>query len=156
MFVNSYKGGINLFFNNKNKRIDVDMSIEDEIDLIKKKLIESVHSSKDAQEYFQKKIRENDINTLENLLKIADDFDDFGDSAGAACYYIKDFSNELLEKYEEVMAEILMNDDRWARSFLAIALAKLKSERAKNFIYNINKELSDNWIFVKAVEYYQD
>lgn len=125
---------------------------------IRELLVLAMHSSTIANNYFECKVKENDDTILKELISISGDFDDFGDAPNKASFFIKDYSVELLKPYENEMFNILSNDDRGARTFIAIALGKLKSEQAKAYIL---KEANDNdqignWIFLEALKYYQD
>ena len=91
---------------------------------------------------------------LELLVEIVRDFDDYGDSPIAASHYIKEYQTETLKSFEEDIVEAFINDDRWARKNLAIALAKLKNHKTKEYIYGLNKEICNDPIFIKAVELY--
>lgn len=87
-------------------------------------ILSSLKSASVARKYFE----ENDLKLLNYLIKIAGDFDDFGNAPINASYYIKEFPPELLKEYEEDIVNIFMNDDRSARTFLAIALGKIKTQ----------------------------
>ncbi|KRE32907.1 hypothetical protein [Paenibacillus sp. Soil724D2] len=125
---------------------------------IKELLILSVHSSKEAELYFKEKITEENKEMLKILVEIAGDFDDFGDSAMAATDYIKDFSINLLKEYEDSLLQIFTDDDRGARILLAIALGRIKSVKAKEYIYELynDKDLQGNWIIQRSVSYYNE
>lgn len=125
---------------------------------IRELLVLAMHSSTIANNYFECKIKENDDTILKELISISGDFDDFEDAPNMASFFIKDYSVESLKPYENEMFNILSNDDRGARTFIAIALGKLRPEQAKAYII---KEANDNdqignWIFLEALKYYQD
>lgn len=116
-----------------------------------------IESCTEADNFFKENIQCEHIEILDYLVRISGDFDDFGDAPMQASYYIKEYPSHLLKFYEDEMIHSLLNDERGARTFLAIALGKIKSEKAKEYIYNLaeDKERFGNWIFVEASKLYE-
>lgn len=110
-----------------------------------------------ADNFFKKKVQNDDIEALEYLIKICSDMDDFGDAPMQACYYLKDYRPNLLKPFEHLLADTFLNDEMGGRNFLAIALGKIKSERVKKYIYDLSsdEERFGNWIFVEATKLYE-
>ncbi|MBC8063027.1 MAG: hypothetical protein H7Y18_20540 [Clostridiaceae bacterium] len=116
-----------------------------------------IESCTEADSFFKESIQCERIEILDYLVRISGDFDDFGDAPIQAPYYIKEYPSYMLKSYEDEMIHSLLNDERGARAFLSIALGKIKSEKAKEYIYNLaeDKEILGNWIFEEARKLYE-
>ncbi len=118
-------------------------------------LIDSCHSSKKAQTFFES--HANDKGLLELLIKIAkDDEDHGGDASMQAAYYASHFPGNLLAPYESQLRAMLPVVNGYG-GHVALALGKTKSALGKQAIL---EELGDGtrfdaWLFQEALTHYE-
>ncbi|MHC1683391.1 MAG: SMI1/KNR4 family protein [Clostridiaceae bacterium] len=122
---------------------------------IKKLLVLSMHSSTIAKQFFIDKVKENDIEFLRTLVEITKNFEDSGEAPVAASNLIKDYPIEDLKLFEGEILYTFLNDNEHSRKFLAIALAKLKSESARRYISQLSEQFESELIFKLAVQLYE-
>jgi hypothetical protein len=121
---------------------------------IRELLIESCHSSADANRFFKSHL--NDAELLECLVNIAVDAEDYGgDAPMEAAYWVSEFPAALIKKHEKELIAVLSSADVNG-SLIALALGKTQSLMAKPLIL---AELGDGqrydaWLFRKALAYY--
>lgn len=129
------------------------MSIYDEA-VVRRKLIESCHSSKEAHEYFVERL--DDWTLLSLLMRIAEDAEDYGgDSPMQAAFYASQFSGDFLKPFEPKLLDLLTQVNGYG-GHIALAIGKTKSLRGKAAL---ESELGDGsrfdaWLFKKALAEY--
>jgi hypothetical protein len=118
-------------------------------------LIDSCHSSKQAQGFFEARI--DDEKLLQLLISIAKDAEGYlGDAPMQAAYYASQFSGESLLPYEAELIDMLPRVDGYG-GHVALALGKTKSAPGKKAILS---ELGDgtrfdSWLFREALSHYE-
>lgn len=114
-------------FFRKNDKVDI--NIED-------LLIRSVHSDKEARDFFVENKSNEDI-----FLKVLDiiEVSESGDARMEGAYWISQYSSNLIKKYEERILKLM--DEEWDSVVVHImmALSKIKSKKA--FIKIINERI---------------
>jgi hypothetical protein len=119
---------------------------------IRDMLIDSCHSSADADAYFRAHLGDADLLAL--FVKIARDEDGhLGDAPMQAAYWVSKFPPVLLLPHEPALVEMLSIVDGYG-GHVALALGKTGSERGRNAII---EELGDGtrfdaWLFRKGLQ----
>ncbi len=118
-------------------------------------LIDSCHSSKDAQAYFDSRLSDPDL--LDVLMTIATDTEDHGgDAPMQAAYYASKFSGLLLAPYEQLLITLLPHVNGFA-GHVALALGKTRSTEGRDLILQALGDGSryDAWLFHNALAEYE-
>ena len=121
---------------------------------IRKLLIDSCHSSKEAEAEILKKLTDPMVISL--LVEIAlDEMDHGGDSPMQAAYYLSQAAVELLEGYEEELIKILSGELPYS-GHAALALGRMQSKNARPIIVS---ELGEGgfpsaWLYEEALAKY--
>ena len=118
---------------------------------LRKVLIESCHSSEEADKYMMSILNSEDI--VEQLVNIALDKNEIGgDAPMQAAYYLSQSAPMSLFSYEKILIELLQ-DSKPYNGHIALALGRMGSTKAKKLI---EKELGDgefvgSWLYEEAL-----
>jgi len=121
---------------------------------IRKLLIDSCHSSKDADEELLKMLSDPKVISL--LIEIAlDEMDHGGDSPMQAAYYLSQAAVERIQSHEEELINILSADLPYS-GHAALALGRMQSKKAHPIIVS---ELGEGgfpsaWLYEEALAKY--
>ena len=102
--------------------------------LIRKLLIDSCHSSADAESQLESRLDDSQLTAC--LVRIARDADDYGgDAPMQAAYYLSKTSADLLAPHESALIDTIpVADDAGYTGHIAIALAKTNTVSVKPLI----------------------
>jgi hypothetical protein len=123
---------------------------------IRELLIQSCHSSDDADAQLRSQLDDTDF--IACLVLIALDRDDFGgDAPMQAAYYLAKSSPSLLMPHANTLVETLpIADDRGYAGHLSIAIAKTNADSARSFIEQAanDSERFNAWLFREALSHF--
>lgn len=131
-------------FFRKNDKVDI--NIED-------LLIRSVHSDKEARDFFVENKSNEDI-----FLKVLDiiEVSESGDARMEGAYWISQYSSNLIKQYEERMLKLM--DEEWDSVVVHImmALSKIKSKKAFIKIINERIKTRSQWEIKALMNYIEN
>lgn len=131
-------------FFRKNDKVDI--NIED-------LLIRSVHSDKEARDFFVENKSDEDI-----FLKILDiiEVSESGDARMEGAYWISQYSSNLISQYEERVLKLM--DEEWDSVVVHImmALSKIKSKKAFIKIINERIKTRSQWEIKALMNYIEN
>lgn len=100
-------------------------------DNLRELLIDALHSSEDANRYFEENLTNKRL--LDILIEFADD-DYSSDASMSAAYWISRFSNELLHGVEDKLLELQSNELDNIVVHILVALGKIKSKSGLKYL----------------------